>query len=500
MPFTTSNTVKIDTIESLDASTITMSGDTVIRGLDITSSMPQPETLTAWWRLDESDTTTTAVDSAGANDGTTTGTDAGTGWEAGMINNAYHFNGSDNTITFSFIAGIGAANNDFFSVSLWINLDSLPVNPNNDGVINISGSGSSAFGITIRNDGEVRAGVQDFGGAGRGSSTLLTTGRWYHLVYTKDGVKNDTNGHHLYINGVEENAGANLAATPAEFNVNRLGDVNSQNFDGLMDDVRVWVPTVLTAAEALQIFNYRDTTYKGLGTAVFTSSLEIKDNAFFIRSPNRYYLEDFFSLRPEENACIANDTANKNFELLGTGTPTSALNSAGGVLLATTTTDNDQAIILPHLDSQQTSWSVTSWLTNSELNWECALKVPDATTVVVWAGLKILNTSVVITDANQAFFRFASGGNWFAVHSIGGTDVSTDTSVSVSTNDNFRLRITINTARIASFYIDDVLVETSGILAATALKPYIGVETTFDTASRSIVVRYQKLSRILDLT
>jgi len=505
MPFTTSNTLKIDVIEPLDGSTVTMAGgDTNIGDLDITSNVPQPESLVAWWKLDESDTTTTAVDSAGANDGTTTGTDAGTGWEAGMINNAYHFNGSDNTITFGVIDGIGVSNSDFFSVSLWINLDSLPVNPNNDGVINISNSGSNAFGIVIRNDGEVRAGIQDAGGGvGRGSSTLLTTGRWYHLVYTKDGDRNSTTAHHLYIDGVEENAGANLSATPAEFNVNRLGDVNSQNFDGLMDDVRVWVPTVLTSAEVLRLFNYRDTTYKGLGTAVFNHSLEVRDNAIFLQSLGRYYLEEFFMQRPEVNASVANDTANKNFELSGTGTPSSALSTTGGVTLTPSGSVNDQAIISPHIDSQQSAWNVTSWLTDAELVWECALSSTNVFAVVFWCGLKETSTSTVITDADQLFFRGDANvdGQWQAIYSIGGSDTITDTGVNINVSGNpanpTAFRITITTARLARFYINNVLVVTSTVLTdAQPLIPFIGCENTVGP-SRPMTVHYQKLSRIL---
>lgn len=230
----------------------------------------------------------------------------------------------------------------------------------------------------------------------------------------------------------------------------------------------------------------------------------------FRRSSGIYYLEEFFSKRPVLNADLTNAAeatrmpANNHFEILGTNASSDDVTFSSvfaGVQLQTDGADNDQVILLPHLDVNQTAWSGVLWGTENQSEWECAIRTGSAiTTVLYWAGLKLSNTPVIATDADQVFFRFStddSNTTWNVVNSIGGVDVSTDSGVNVTVDTNYRFRITIDSSRIAKFYINDNLVHTTNSLTNDVdLIPYVGVQA-LGVATREVHVGYEKMSRLL---
>lgn len=211
--------------------------------------------------------------------------------------------------------------------------------------------------------------------------------------------------------------------------------------------------------------------------------------------------------KPSVNADIQSATesvreiADPDFEVLGTN-GTSALSTfyaEGGITFTTDTGNNDQMILAPHLDANQSAWEQVTWGTDQETIWECMLRTTATiTSMTVWAGMKLTNTSVTATDDNQAFFRYAAAtnsGKWQAIYSIGGTDTAVDTGIAVAASTTYRLRVAIDASRIARFYVNGVLVATSTPLTdATDLKPYIGVQTN-TTAARAIHIIGQAISR-----
>src|SRR3990167_2082217 len=212
--------------------------------------------------------------------------------------------------------------------------------------------------------------------------------------------------------------------------------------------------------------------------------------------------------KPGLNADILSATeatreiADPDFELLGLNavSSTSAIAVEGGVTLTTTTGSADQVIIVPHVDASQTAWSTVTWGTDQQTEWECFIRTPATiTNMTVWAGLKLTNTSVTATDDDQAFFRFqpsVNSGKWQAIYSIADSDTAGDSGVTVDASTNYHLKITIDSARIARFYIDGVLVATSTALTtAIDLIPYIGVQTD-TTAARSLTAYGQSISRV----
>ena len=108
-----------------------------------------------------------------------------------------------------------------------------------------------------------------------------------------------------------------------------------------------------------------------------------------LKDTRRFYLEEWFLQRPGLNAIniidpdadsasalAATQAANRNFETLGTNMTTALTTFSathGGILMTTAGADQDQAILLPHLDTNQTSWSGTKWGTENSVEWELSL-------------------------------------------------------------------------------------------------------------------------------
>ena len=226
---------------------------------------------------------------------------------------------------------------------------------------------------------------------------------------------------------------------------------------------------------------------------------------------NRYLLEEYFAQRPCINGDMASATeatrmvANRHFEVLGTHASSDDVTfdaTNAGILLTTDGASADQCIVCPHLDTNQTAWANIKWGTENQVDWTGCIKTGAAiTTVQIWAGLKLTNTPVIATDADQVFFRYNTTDDttayWTVISSIGGTDTKTVTPVAIAVDSTYKFRIKINADRTASCYINDVLVYTTAALTNDVdLIPYIGVHA-LDTAATTLIINYEKISRVL---
>jgi len=228
----------------------------------------------------------------------------------------------------------------------------------------------------------------------------------------------------------------------------------------------------------------------------------LKTSGTFTEGIGRFYLSETFNRLPQINASVG-IAANHDFEILGTNISDDDVTFAttiGGIQCQTDGGSGDQVIILPHLDTIQTAWTGVLWGTENRTIWECQIRTDAITDVTIWAGLKLTNTSVIATDADQAFFRFeaATDTNWRAISSIGGTDTDSDTGIAVAANTNLHFRIEIDSARKASFFINGTQVGTvtAALTDDVNFIPYIGVEA--DAAATKILnVAWQKISRIV---
>ena len=259
------------------------------------------------------------------------------------------------------------------------------------------------------------------------------------------------------------------------------------------------------------------------------------------KDTRRYYLEEWFTQLPKLNAVNIIDPdaddaaalalhvlANKNFEVLGTNM-TSALSTrnatAAGITLTTATADQDQAILLPHLDANQTGWSGTKWGTENQTVWECSINTNAIDNQKLWAGLKLTNDQLVVTDDDKAYFKFQTDATnseaftdvtkWHFVHSIGGTDFISVLPITVAANTIYHFKIEIDSARKLSIFVDGIqynITSTSGSTGGTAvtsgttksgamtddvdLIPYIGIEAGA-AAAEAVDVHYECISRTL---
>jgi len=251
------------------------------------------------------------------------------------------------------------------------------------------------------------------------------------------------------------------------------------------------------------------------------------------KDARRYYLDEWFLQRPGINANIdqvstveVQRALNRNWEALGTNMTTALATFAAtsaGILATTAGADADQAILTPHLDTAATAWAGTKWGTENEVHFETSIMLPALDNQKVWAGLKLTNDQLVATDDDQMFFKFQTDATnseaftdfttWHFVHSIGGTDFISQLPITVATNTPYHLKITIDSDRKASIFVNGEqynITTTSGSTGGTAvtkgttpsgaltddvdLIPYVGIEAGA-AAAEAVNVHYVCCSR-----
>ena len=255
---------------------------------------------------------------------------------------------------------------------------------------------------------------------------------------------------------------------------------------------------------------------------------------------DRYFLTEWFKKRPAINANIDQAytvevarAANRDFEVLGTNMTTALATfdtTRAGLTITTAGADQDQSIILPHLDTAFTAWASVLWGTENSTEWECAVSTNAIDNQKIWAGLKLTNDQLVATDADQAYFKFqtdATNSEAFTdftllhfVHSIGGTDYISALPITVAANTTYHLKVVIDSDRKATIFVNGQqynVTGTAGSTGGTAVTavaegatvtktaaltddvdfiPYIGIEAGA-AAAEALDVHYQAINRII---
>ena len=287
-----------------------------------------------------------------------------------------------------------------------------------------------------------------------------------------------------------------------------------------------------------------ENNYKLVSKTAATGLVHDRTQDFGIKDARRYYLYEAFTKKPGLNAVAIIDPdadsasalaayviANKDFETLGTNMTTALTTFPGtsaGILMTTAGADQDQSILLPHLDANQSAWSKVLWGTENQVEWECSISLPAIDNQKVWAGLKLTNDQLVATDDDQAYFKFQTDAtnseafttfaNWHFVHSIGGTDYISKLPIAVAANTPYHLKIVIDSDRKATIFVNGIqynITSTSGSTGGTAvtavqpskavtksaaltndvdLIPYIGIEAGA-AAAEAVNVHWQAISR-----
>ena len=275
-----------------------------------------------------------------------------------------------------------------------------------------------------------------------------------------------------------------------------------------------------------------------------TGVVHDRTQGFGLKDARRYYLYESFAKKPGLNAVSIIDPdadsasalaayviANRDFETLGTNMTTALTTFPGtsaGIKMTTAGADQDQAILLPHLDANMSAWSKVLWGTENSVEWECSIMLPALDNQKVWAGLKLTNDQLVATDDDQIFFKFQSDAtnseafttfaNWHLVHSIGGTDYISKLPIAVAANTPYHLKIKIDSDRKATCFVNGVqynITSTAGSTGGTAvtaveagkaatksaaltndvdLIPYVGIEAGA-AAAEAVDVHWTSISR-----
>ena len=211
----------------------------------------------SWWRMGDGDTAPTLTDNgSGGNDGTMTNFSA---FSSDVPPNPFtntksilldgiddYVNVADNS-NLSF--GNGSSDSPF-SISFWVNLNSLSGN-NNVFIGKDNGSPNREYGIGMfSNNNYVRFFIKNQGGNTQqsvDSTTNLSIDTWYHVACTYDGRggSNASDGMNIYVNAVQETTGlikqsyTAMSNTIAPFTIGKYGGGSSQ-VNGIMDEVSVF--------------------------------------------------------------------------------------------------------------------------------------------------------------------------------------------------------------------------------------------------------------------
>lgn len=202
--------------------------------------------LQAYWKFDE--TSGDAIDSKNGNTAVNTSVTYG----SGKLNNCAIYNGS----AYHTVADNSTLKpTNAISISMWVNITStssyqmLLAKGENAG--DTRSYEVRCFGTTTQLEMQMRAGGGSY--IQFRTTTALTTGVWYHVLFTRTGTTNA-----IYINGIQETLAANTTnAGNIDYSTDSLwfGQRNgSLRFNGKLDEVSLF-DTALTAENAKELSN-----------------------------------------------------------------------------------------------------------------------------------------------------------------------------------------------------------------------------------------------------
>ena len=234
---------------------------------------------------------------------------------------------------------------------------------------------------------------------------------------------------------------------------------------------------------------------------------------------------------------------NQNFTLGGTNSGSVQIsgnagrpsNGFAGVKLVTGTTDNDFTVLTTRDGETEipatfdsSAWSSVPFGTENKIQFDSAISTSGTiTNSAIWAGLKLTEVGAYATDANQAYFLYATdddlgalttNGNLHFVYSVSGVDYITDLGIAVAASTVYKLRISIDETRRISVFVGNTqygltstpTTTTAGGVTETNsrkkslimtddidLLPFVGVQALSAAESRGMQIGFIKMSRDL---
>ena len=227
--------------------------------------------LVGYWKMDEGVGTTIADSSGIGNTGTLSGATIPE-WSSGKFGNSINLSSNNDYINIGEGGGLFDFGSNNFSISFWMNPDSLST-----AFTRILGKASGAswengyafstlnntFAFWINGQTNVAA------------ASLPSTGVWHHIIGTYDHSKIK-----LYIDGIEVASTPytqNIIDTSLDFRIGTIFNGGNTEFDGKLDEVRLY-NRALSPSEVSDLYNYAPgpITYYDLneasGTTVYDKS------------------------------------------------------------------------------------------------------------------------------------------------------------------------------------------------------------------------------------
>ena len=175
-------------------------------------------------------------------------------------------------------------------------------------------------------------------------------------------------------------------------------------------------------------------------------------------------------------------TANSSWQIGGTNASELQVQfgfAPPGIQLTTTSSDNDQIILLPKTGNEgiwkggpHSPAGFSPWVSSHRFPalyqgvLECPLTTDSSiTNMAFWFGYKLTNTGAYATDVDQAYFLYASNddlgalttnGNLHFIYSVSGTDYITDLGIAIQSDTLYRLKIEFDANRQISVFVNSV--------------------------------------------
>ena len=201
---------------------------------------------------------------------------------------AWDFDGSDDYVNVSGITLPAYNSTDTFSISAWINMDTLATSPTQYQRLFHWYDGTKQWQLYIFSSGEIGFNNTQANQGVDTSSSVISTGTWYHLVVVKTG----NNTYKIYLNGVDQSTtssgGGNPSPSIQTFRIGAsiTGSGSDGHFNGRIDEFSVFT-RALTSSEISTLYN------DGTGVAVNDSSITAKPetNSIFVETDtaSRYW-------------------------------------------------------------------------------------------------------------------------------------------------------------------------------------------------------------------
>ena len=169
--------------------------------------------------------------------------------------------------------------------------------------------------------------------------------------------------------------------------------------------------------------------------------------------------------------------SNDHWALDGTNSAEKFINYAGaqpGLRVYTVGGDNDQVILHPKISNQGidtdlnnvSPWRNVNFFSQHQTEFNIAISTYSTiTNTAIWAGMKLSTPATYATDADQAYFLYATdddmgalttNGNLHFIYSIGGVDYITDLGIVVAASTVYRLKLAFDESRRISVFVNGV--------------------------------------------